>query len=190
MLLAAVECVLLLALPAFDGLANGLGALRRVLPVLTLRITLCVRGGDGLRLLFDRVVEPSEKNLVIASGGPGDTGLGADREVAYVAVAIGLEILQLLFGFGDAALGRGEDLRLAALEVVDDPFDQAQSVASFHGATRHLAALADSLSATTALSAVRLAAKSTRSRRSCARNFCIRGQSVMALSIRGSLPGW
>ena len=69
MLLAAVERVALLALPAFDGLANGFGALRRVLPVLPLRIALRPRARDGQRLLFQRVVQPSQKHLVVASGG-------------------------------------------------------------------------------------------------------------------------
>jgi hypothetical protein len=59
MLLAAVERVALLASPAFDGLANGFRALCRVLPVLPLGVALRARGRDGVRLLFQRVIEAS-----------------------------------------------------------------------------------------------------------------------------------
>src|SRR5580704_14352869 len=188
MLLATVERVALLALPASDGLANGFGALRRVLPVLPLRIALRARANDGLRLLFQRVVQPGQKHLVVASGGGADTGLGADGKVTDVAVPVCFEVGELLFVFDDAALGRGEGFRFAALEIVDDLFDHLQSFAALHGTTHHLV-FPGSLSASTALSAERLAAKSTRSRMSCCRKRCIRGQSVMALSIRGSVPG-
>src|ERR1700732_4132422 len=99
MLLAAVERVTLLALPAFNGLANGLGALRRVLPVLPLRIAWRARGRDGMRLLFQRIVQPGQKHLVVASGGGADTGLGADGEVTDIAVAVRFEVGELLFVF-------------------------------------------------------------------------------------------
>src|SRR5438445_9559368 len=104
MLLAAVERVELLALPAFNGLANGFGALRRVTPVLPLRIALCTRARDGLRLLFQRIVQASQKHLVVASGGGADTGPGADGEVADIAVPVRFEVGELLFVVADAAL--------------------------------------------------------------------------------------
>src|ERR1700739_4544992 len=102
MLLTALERVALLALPTFGGLPSGFGALRRVLPVLSLRIALRASGGDGMGLLFEGIVEPPQEHLVVARGGAGHPGLGADREVAHIAVAVRLEVGQLLFVFGDA----------------------------------------------------------------------------------------
>src|ERR1700754_3249650 len=104
MLLASLERVALVALPAFDGLANGFGALRRVLPVLALRIALRAYAGNGVCLLFQRVVEPSQKHLVVASGRGAHAGLRAHGKVVDISVAIGFEIGELLFVFEDAAL--------------------------------------------------------------------------------------
>jgi hypothetical protein len=77
-LLAALERVALLALPALHGAAYGFGALRRVLPTLQLGVAQRANADDTLRLLVEGFVEPAEKYLVVAGGGGGDPGLGAE----------------------------------------------------------------------------------------------------------------
>ena len=63
MLLAAFERMTLLALPAFDGRADGFGSLGRVLPVLPLGIALRARADDDLLLLMQRFIESGQKGL-------------------------------------------------------------------------------------------------------------------------------
>lgn len=132
MLLAPLERISFLALPALHGRAYGFRALGRVLPVLTLSVSLSANAGDRLILLVQRFIEPCEKGLEITGCGAVHTRFGAGREVAYITGAILLELGELFLTFRDAPLTGGERFRFAPLEVVDDFLDHLQTLTALH----------------------------------------------------------
>jgi hypothetical protein len=132
MLLAALERMTLFALPAFDGCTNDFGPLGRVLPILHLGVALRPGPDNDLLLLVQCVIESGKEGLIVARGGSAHSLLGADCELAYIAVPVGFQLRELVLTFRDAALAGGEGFGLATLEIVGDLLDHLHSLYSFH----------------------------------------------------------
>ena len=132
-LLTPIDGACFLSLEALHHLPDGFGALGGALPVLHLAIPLCASANDNLCLLPQRLLEAGEKGLVITRHGTVDAGLGADREAAYIALVIALQLGELRLAFDHSALTRGKRLGPAALLIVHDVLNHLESLSSFHG---------------------------------------------------------
>src|SRR6185437_4524412 len=170
----------LLGLPVGREVADRGRPARRVAPALELRAALQASLCQDLRLLPQRLVEPVEENLIFAHAGAAHAGAGPVGEIAHVSGAISLELLELRLPREHGLLAGGQCFRLASLDVIDDAPHHADPLRLFHCW----------VSERVSLRAARLVAKSTRSRMSCCRKRCMRGQSASAWSTRGSLPRW
>ena len=194
LLFALFPAPLLVAASDHDA-ADHIRTLRGTSPRGDVLVALGARAREDLELLAHGLAEPCEEGLKIAHSRAAHPPASVPREFLSVGVLIALKLGELHLALAHAPLARGHGLRAAALLAVHHPLHGLESFALSHLGLESLCAAshqggAGAFSASSALSAVRLAAKLTRSRMSCCRYLVSCGQAAIAASMRGSLPRW